>query len=51
MSMGRLMKAAPGRPLSAARKAAVRTSPIASGASTSVLYFVIGLNKVTVSRL
>src|SRR5246127_4844276 len=49
-SIGRLTKAAPGRPDSAARNAAESTSPVAAGESTSAEYFVIGLQRLTASR-
>src|SRR5580692_4105735 len=50
-SIGRLTKAAPGRPDSAARNAADNTSAVAAGESISAEYFVIGLHKFTESRV
>src|ERR1700745_3162731 len=49
-SIGRLTNAAPGRPDSAARKAAERTSAVAPGESISAEYFVTGLQRLTASR-
>src|SRR3954451_25241909 len=51
MSIGRLTNAAPGRSDSAARNAAESTSPVAAGESTSAEYFVIGLQRLTASRV
>src|SRR3954470_23792757 len=50
-SIGRLTNAAPGRSDSAARKAADITSAVAAGESTSAEYFVIGLQRLTASRV
>src|SRR5580698_6846421 len=50
-TIGRLTKAAPGRPDSAARNAAERTSAVAAGESISAEYFVIGLHKFTESKV
>src|SRR3954449_9338222 len=50
-SIGRLTNAAPGRSDSAARNAAESTSPVAPGESTSAEYFVIGLQRLTASRV
>ena len=50
-SIGRLTNAAPGRSDSAARNAAESTSAVAAGESTSAEYFVIGLQRLTASRV
>src|ERR1700688_2752317 len=47
--MGRLTNAAPGRGRSAARNALLITSEIDGDATTSALYLVIGLKRLTVS--
>src|SRR5258706_213309 len=49
MSMGRLTKAAPGRSDSALRNAFVNTSETDSDESTSALYLVTGLQRLTES--
>src|SRR5580692_752466 len=50
-SIGRLTKAAPGRPDSAARNAADSTSAVAVGESISAEYFVTGLHTSTESSV
>jgi hypothetical protein len=49
ISIGRLTKAAPGRSDSALRNAFVITSETDSGESTSALYLVTGLKRLTES--
>jgi len=50
-SLGKATKAAPGRGLSAARKAFATTSPMAASESTSTLYLLTPRSRVAVSRL